>query len=192
MPLSGTSRATRSIRFTDLGWKSTSRRWGRPLPGASFSRVAFTDADVATGRANRASYAEYLHKLLAKGGVIVAPVLPGPAPRLDDSDEALDAYRHEAMVFLQLQASRAWPQLVIPAGKVGGAPVGVSAHRGERQRHRPSGHRSASRGSSDEVIRYIRRNSSRSGRTATRCSVSACRAPAASPASSAASTRWCS
>ncbi len=53
-----------------------------PLGPAIAGRFAFargvTDADVATGRANRAAFAEHLHALVAKGGVIVAPVVPGP------------------------------------------------------------------------------------------------------------------
>jgi amidase len=101
-----------------------------PLGPAIAGRFAFargvTDADVAEGRANRAAFAAHLHALLAGGGVVVAPVVPGPAPRLDDSEEALDAYRHEAMVFLQPAGLAGLPQLVIPAGMVDGAPVGLS------------------------------------------------------------------
>lgn len=101
-----------------------------PLGPAIAGRFAFargvTDRDVAAGRVIRAAFAERMHSLLANGGVLIAPPVHGPAPRLDDSAEALDAYRHEAMVFLQPAGLAGLPQLVIPAGMVDGAPLGLS------------------------------------------------------------------
>ncbi|MCU0820204.1 MAG: amidase [Beijerinckiaceae bacterium] len=101
-------------------------RLGPTIAGRfAFARTV-TDADVVTARATRAAFATHLHALLANGGVVIAPVVPGPAPRLDDSQETLEAYRNEAMAFLQPAGLAGLPQLVIPGGMVGGAPVGLS------------------------------------------------------------------
>jgi amidase len=101
-----------------------------PLGAAIAGRFAFaksvTDGDVAAGRAVRAAFAQQIHVLMGEAGILIAPVVHGPAPRLDDTAEALDAYRHEAMVFLQVAGMAGLPQLVIPAGKVEGAPLGLS------------------------------------------------------------------
>lgn len=109
------------------GWVEKHRA---PLGPAIASRFAFargvTDQQVSEARALRSAFAAEMHALLANGGVMVAPVVPGPAPKLDDSEAAMDAYRHEAMVFLQPAGLAGLPQLVLPAGKVEDAPVGIS------------------------------------------------------------------
>ncbi|HRJ68753.1 MAG TPA: amidase [Beijerinckiaceae bacterium] len=87
---------------------------------------AVTDRQVSTARAMRIEFAAHMQALLANGGVLVAPTVPGPAPRLDDSEDTLDRYRHEAMVFLQPAGLAGLPQLVLPAGTVDDAPVGIS------------------------------------------------------------------
>ncbi|MCZ8261853.1 MAG: amidase [Beijerinckiaceae bacterium] len=85
-----------------------------------------TDVQAAEARAIRTGFAEGFRALLGTRGVLVSPVVHGPAPRLDDSAQALDAYRHEAMAFLCPAGLSGLPQLVVPAGMVEGAPIGLS------------------------------------------------------------------
>lgn len=85
-----------------------------------------SDADVATARQVRASFAAHIHALLGEDGVMIMPVLPGPAPRLAASEAEFDAYRHEAMVFLCPSGLAGVPQLTLPAGSHEGGPVGIS------------------------------------------------------------------
>jgi len=85
-----------------------------------------TDEQVATARATRASFAAHLDKIYGDDGLMIAPVLHGPAPRLDASAQELEAYRDAAMIFLCPAGLAGIPQLVLPAGKVDGAPVGLS------------------------------------------------------------------
>ncbi|MDE2361357.1 MAG: amidase [Hyphomicrobiales bacterium] len=85
-----------------------------------------TDAQFAAARKTRDSFAAHLHGLYADGGVMIAPVLHGPAPKLDSAASALEAYRNEAMAFLCPAGLAGLPQLVIPAGLADGAPIGLS------------------------------------------------------------------
>ena len=103
----------------------------RPVLGAPIAeRFAFArtvaDDQVAASRAVRDSFALHLRMLLADGVAMIAPVVHGPAPRLDDSPAALNAYRHAAMAFLCPAGMAGLPQLVTPAGMVDGAPIGLS------------------------------------------------------------------
>lgn len=99
---------------------------GAPIAGRFAFAKGVSDADVAAGRTIRANFSQHIHKLIGESGILIAPVVHGSAPRLDDNAEAQDAYRHEAMVFLQVAGMAGLPQLVIPAGKVDGAPLGLS------------------------------------------------------------------
>ena len=85
-----------------------------------------TDADVARARAARSSFSEHLLSLYGDDGLMIAPVLHGPAPRLDSSAAEFEAYRDAAMAFLCPAGLAGLPQLVLPAGKVDGAPLGIS------------------------------------------------------------------
>ena len=85
-----------------------------------------TDADVAKARAVRSSFAGHLLELYGDDGLMIAPVLHGPAPKLDWSASDLEAYRDAAMAFLCPAGLAGLPQLVLPAGVIDGAPVGIS------------------------------------------------------------------
>jgi amidase len=109
------------------GWYETRR----PILGAHIAdRVTLarstTDAQVAAARATRESFAVHLDALYADGGVMIAPVMHDAAPKLDSSVPVLEAYRNDAMALLCPAGLGRLPQLVLPAGKVDGAPVGVS------------------------------------------------------------------
>lgn len=85
-----------------------------------------TDEQVVVSRRTRDEFAGHLHALYGDDGLMIAPVLHGPAPRLDAAAAELDAYRNEAMAFLCPAGLAGLPQLVMPAGLVDGAPVGIS------------------------------------------------------------------
>ncbi len=99
---------------------------GSPIAERFAYARTVTDVQAAEARAIRTSFAEGFRALLGTRGVLVSPVVHGPAPRLDDSAQALDAYRHEAMAFLCPAGLSGLPQLVAPAGLVEGAPIGLS------------------------------------------------------------------
>ncbi len=103
----------------------------KPVLGAAIAeRFAFartvTDEQVVRSRAIRTDFSVHLDRLYAEDGLMIAPVLHGPAPRLDATAAELDAFRHEAMAYLCPAGLAGLPQLVIPAGVVDGAPIGVS------------------------------------------------------------------
>ena len=99
---------------------------GAPIAERFLFARAITDEQVARSRAVRSDFAAHLNALYADDVLMIAPVLHGPAPRLNDSAAALDAYRHEAMSFLCPAGIAGLPQLVMPAGVVDGGPVGIS------------------------------------------------------------------
>lgn len=103
----------------------------RPVLGPPIAeRFAYartvSDAQAAESREIRARFATGFRALVGARGVLVSPVVHGPAPRLNDSAAVLDAYRHEAMAFLCPAGMSGLPQLVVPAGTVDGAPIGLS------------------------------------------------------------------
>jgi amidase len=103
----------------------------RPVLGAPIAeRFAYaktlTSAQAEAAQAVRARYAASFRALIGTRGVLVSPAVHGAAPRLTDSAAALDAYRHEAMAFLCPAGLSGLPQLVVPAGLVNGAPLGLS------------------------------------------------------------------
>ncbi len=103
----------------------------RPVLGAAIAeRFVYarnvTDAQVVASRSVRESFTRHLHALYAGGGLMIAPVLHGPAPKLDADAATLDAYRHAAMAFLCPAGMAGLPQLVMPAATIDGGPVGLS------------------------------------------------------------------
>ena len=103
----------------------------KPILGPAIApRVAFarnvTDEQVAISRATRASFTAHLEKLYGDDGLMIAPVLHGPAPRLDSTTAEFEAYRDAAMIFLCPAGLAGLPQLVLPAGRIDGAPIGIS------------------------------------------------------------------
>lgn len=99
---------------------------GPPIAGRFAYARTLTEAQAAEARLVRTRFAEGFRALLGTRGVLISPAVQGPAPRLDDSAQVLDAYRHEAMAFLCPAGLSGLPQLVVPAGTVDGAPLGLS------------------------------------------------------------------
>jgi len=73
----------------------------------------------------RAVICERLDALLDQTGAIVLPTTPFRAPRLDDSEEQLDAKRYRMMRLFILASYAGLPQISLPLAAPG-APVGLS------------------------------------------------------------------
>lgn len=105
-------------------------RWRPALGPGIADRLAYArdlpPEDVAEARAVRAAFRKRFHALLGRDGVIVMPTMPGPAPRLDASEEELEADRAQALRLLCLGGLSGCPQVSIPAGEEDGAPFGLS------------------------------------------------------------------
>src|SRR5690606_21574606 len=67
-----------------------------------------------------------LEALLTPGTLLFLPPAPGVAPRADDSDAALEAFRARTLELTSLASLTGIPQLVVPAEELGGAPMGLS------------------------------------------------------------------
>ena len=80
----------------------------------------------AAARAARDTVRARLAEMLGGGAMLVLPTSPGPAPRRDADNAALDAFRGRALQLLCPAGLAGLPQLSVPAGTVEGAPVGIS------------------------------------------------------------------
>ncbi|MBP1849435.1 amidase [Rhizobium halophytocola] len=105
-------------------------RTGMPLGGGLDARYAFamslTDADVAKADAVQTVFTSHMEGLLGSFSVLVAPAVPDAAFRRDAPPEIFENFRHAAMTLLSVAGMAGLPQVVMPAGLIGGAPFGVS------------------------------------------------------------------
>ena len=90
-----------------------------------YSRTV-TDEAVIEAKRLREHFRKQMASLLGEDRILITPTVHGPAPRLNDDDQALDTYRQKAMALLCVAGLAGLPQLVIPAGKIDGAPIGLS------------------------------------------------------------------
>lgn len=86
--------------------------------------VSLADATAAGSR--RKAMREDLRDLLGDDGFLVMPTVPGPAPRVDSSADALQTYREQALRLLCWSVLSGFPQITLPLGTVNGAPFGIS------------------------------------------------------------------
>ena len=71
----------------------------------------------------------FRHDLLDRLGtnsIIAMPTMPGVAPLVADTDDALDAYRNRAIRMLCVSGLSGCPQLSLPLMRIGGVPLGFS------------------------------------------------------------------
>lgn len=116
-------------------------RRARPAFGPGVrERIAAAEAlapvEIAAARAERARLAEALTERLPSGVIAVFPTTPTPAPKRDAPPAALDDLRARSLAMLCPAGIGGLPQLSLPAGAVGGAPIGLSlmAARGADER----------------------------------------------------------
>ncbi|MBX9697937.1 MAG: amidase, partial [Acetobacteraceae bacterium] len=80
----------------------------------------------AAGRAYREGFRARLQSLLAGGAVLAFPTSPVPAPKLGASLETQTALREMTMGVTAISGFAGLPEVSLPAGRVEGAPVGLS------------------------------------------------------------------
>ena len=85
-----------------------------------------TDADLVEPRRIRDEATRLADELLGHGAILCLPSSPVPAPKRDASLATLGEVRARTMALTCLAGLAGLPQLSIPAGTVGGAPVGLS------------------------------------------------------------------
>lgn len=98
-----------------------------PGVAARFAKAAaLTEGDLDGATRHRERVADLLGERLGNGAALALPSAPGPAPTLDHGTSGRDALDREAIVRLTSPAglSRA-PALALPAGDVGGLPIGL-------------------------------------------------------------------
>ncbi|HEY8675127.1 MAG TPA: amidase [Candidatus Dormibacteraeota bacterium] len=88
------------------------------------STVTAGDADRA--RERRVRIRARLDDVITPGTVVIMPTVPSPAPRLDTSAGDLNQFRGRTMAFTCIAGLGGLPQVSLPVGLGGGAPVAVS------------------------------------------------------------------
>jgi amidase len=114
--------------WTSLGpWIEATRPAFGPGVGERFAAAKAMDpAKAAAGRAFRRAAQARLWGLLGGGAVLVYPTSPGPAPLLGATQAEQNAVRERTMGVTAIAGLCGLPEVTIPAGRVGGAPVGLS------------------------------------------------------------------
>ncbi|HET6185184.1 MAG TPA: amidase [Acetobacteraceae bacterium] len=81
---------------------------------------------AAAGRAFRRTLRARIRPLLAGGAILLAPTSPCPAPLTVAGDEELEAVRQATIGITAVASLCGLCEVTLPAGKVAGAPVGLS------------------------------------------------------------------
>ena len=85
-----------------------------------------TDDEFEWACRQRSTITSRMLELIGANTVIVLPTSPGPAPKRDADQAALDDFRARALEILCPAGHAGLPQISIPAGTVDGGPVGLS------------------------------------------------------------------
>jgi amidase len=114
--------------WTTLGsWvEATKPEFGPGVKERFAAAKAMDPAKAAAGRAFREVFRARMEALLAGGAVLVYPTSPVPAPKLGISLEAQNAVRESTMGVTAIAGLAGLPEVTLPAGRVEGAPVGLS------------------------------------------------------------------
>jgi amidase len=114
--------------WTSLGpWiEATNPQFGPGVKERFAAARAMDPAKASAGRAFRRVLQARLWPLLAGGAVMAYPTSPAPAPLLGASLEAQNAVRERTMGVTAIAGLCGLPEVTIPAGRVDGAPVGLS------------------------------------------------------------------
>ena len=85
-----------------------------------------TSEQAKSSRAVRQAFTDELTQALGSDTVWVMPTMPDIAPLIDDSAEALERYRNNAIRLLCLSGLSGFPQLHLPLARRLDAPFGLS------------------------------------------------------------------
>jgi amidase len=114
--------------WTSLGpWiEATNPAFGPGVKERFAAARAMDPEKAAAGRAFRRAAQARLWGLLGGGAVMAYPTSPGPAPLLGASQAEQNAVRERSMGVTAIAGLCGLPEVTLPAGRVGGAPVGLS------------------------------------------------------------------
>lgn len=114
--------------WTSLGpWiEATGPSFGPGVQERFAAAKAMDPAKAAAGRAFRRVAQARLRGLLAGGAVLVYPTSPAPAPLLGATLAEQNAVRERTMGVTAIAGLAGLPEVTLPAGHAGGAPVGLS------------------------------------------------------------------
>ncbi|MCC7427851.1 MAG: amidase [Alphaproteobacteria bacterium] len=114
--------------WTTLGpWvERTSPAFGPGVQERFLAAKALPAEKAAAGRAVRAVVAGRMRGLLGGGAVLVYPTAPGPAPLLGADAHTQQAVRERIIANTAIAGLAGLCEVSLPAGKAGGAPVGLS------------------------------------------------------------------
>ena len=108
-------------------WVEAVRPRFGPGIGERFAAAKTTDPAVAApGRAFRRLVQARIRPLLAGGAVLIYPTSPCPAPLLTATQAEQNAIRQATVGVTAIAGFCGLPEVPLPAGTVGGAPVGLS------------------------------------------------------------------
>jgi amidase len=108
-------------------WIERARPTFGPEIARNFAAAQRTsEAAAMKARPARAEVAAHLEALLREDVVLALPTAPGPPPLREAPDEQLKEIRDRTQAITCIAGLGGLPQLNIPAGDVGGAPVGLS------------------------------------------------------------------
>ncbi len=109
------------------GWiEATNPEFGPGVKERFAAAKAMDPAKSAAGRAFRDQFRARMQALLAGGAVMIYPTSPVPAPKLGISLDAQNAVREMTMGVTAISGLAGLPEVTLPAGRVEGAPVGLS------------------------------------------------------------------
>lgn len=108
-------------------WISSGDRHLGPGVAERFAYGAEITLDaVAYHRNRRARFRQEFEAIIGENAVLALPSVPGAAPRIDETFEALQTYRERALHLLCLSGLSGLPQITLPLGSVHDAPFGLS------------------------------------------------------------------
>jgi amidase len=114
--------------WTELGpWISSAKpRFGDKIAPRFVDAASITAADVARYRPIRVLIARRVREALGDGIGLLIPTAPCIALRLDAGEDEIGNFYRNALTLTSIAGHAGIPQISLPAGKVGGCPVGLS------------------------------------------------------------------
>jgi len=108
-------------------WISSAKpRFGDKIAPRFADAASITPADMARYQPIRVLIARRVREALGDGIGLLIPTAPCIALRLDAREDEIGAFYHNALTLTSIAGHAGIPQISLPAGKVGGCPVGLS------------------------------------------------------------------
>jgi amidase len=101
-------------------------RFGETIAPRFADAASITPAEVARWSPVRASLAARARAMLGDGVGLVIPTAPCVAPRKDATPSEISDFYRRALTLTSIAGHAGLPQISVPAGRVGGCPIGLS------------------------------------------------------------------